>query len=130
MGPGFVQAIEVEQAFSEALFEGDEGFGGAGHGGGIPEIGPVRYPMRYPHPTNHQKMAEMSHFRPVDCLIQAQFSRAAVTLVTLVYIYGVRARERLYREKRHKRHTSCPEPEKITAVSRFFFFEAVAFERG
>ena len=31
-GPGFVQALEVEQASGEALFEGDEGFGGAGHG--------------------------------------------------------------------------------------------------
>ncbi len=33
-GPGFVQALEVEQAFGEALFEGGEGFGGGGHGGG------------------------------------------------------------------------------------------------
>ena len=29
MGPGFVQALEVEQAGGEALFEGGEGFGGA-----------------------------------------------------------------------------------------------------
>ena len=33
-GPGFVQALEGEQAFGEALFEDGEGFGGAGHGGG------------------------------------------------------------------------------------------------
>ncbi len=31
-GPGFVQELEVEQASGEALFEGGEGFGGAGHG--------------------------------------------------------------------------------------------------
>ena len=30
----FVQALEVEQAFGGTLFEGGEGFGGAGHGGG------------------------------------------------------------------------------------------------
>ncbi len=34
LGPSFVQALEVEQAFGEALFEGDEGLGGGGHGGG------------------------------------------------------------------------------------------------
>ncbi len=34
LGPGFVQALEVEQAFGKALFEDEEGFGGAGHGGG------------------------------------------------------------------------------------------------
>ncbi len=33
--PGFVQEIEVEQAFGEALLEGGEGFGGGGHGGRI-----------------------------------------------------------------------------------------------
>ena len=33
-GPGFVQALEVEQAGNEALFEGGEGFGGAGCRGG------------------------------------------------------------------------------------------------
>ena len=32
-GPGFAQALEVEQAFGETLFEVDEGFGGSGHGG-------------------------------------------------------------------------------------------------
>ncbi len=32
-GPGFVQALEGEQAFGETLFEGWEGFGGAGQGG-------------------------------------------------------------------------------------------------
>ena len=31
-GPGFVQELEVEQAFGEALFEGGEGFRGAGMG--------------------------------------------------------------------------------------------------
>ena len=31
---GFVQALEGEQVFGEALFEGGEGFGGAGHEGG------------------------------------------------------------------------------------------------
>ncbi len=32
-------ALEVEKAFGEALFEGGEGFGGGGHGGGSwPEI--------------------------------------------------------------------------------------------
>ena len=31
-GPGFVQALEVEQALGEALFEDGEGFGGSGHG--------------------------------------------------------------------------------------------------
>ena len=30
MGPSFVQALEGEQAFGEALFEGGEGFGGGG----------------------------------------------------------------------------------------------------
>ncbi len=39
-GPGFVQAIEGEPAFGEALFEGDEAFGGARHGGGS-------WPRRY-----------------------------------------------------------------------------------
>jgi hypothetical protein len=34
VGPGGVQALEVEQAFGELVFEGDEGFGGGGHGGG------------------------------------------------------------------------------------------------
>ncbi len=33
-GPGLVQALEVEQAFGEALLEDGEGFGGYGHGGG------------------------------------------------------------------------------------------------
>ena len=33
-GPGFVQALEGEQAFGEALFEDGEGFGGGGHGAG------------------------------------------------------------------------------------------------
>ena len=33
-GLGFVQAIEGEQTFGEAGFEGDEAFGGGGHGGG------------------------------------------------------------------------------------------------
>ena len=31
MGPGFVQELEVKQAFGEALFEDGEGFGGGGH---------------------------------------------------------------------------------------------------
>ncbi len=30
VGPSFAQALEVEQAFGELLFEGGEGFGGAG----------------------------------------------------------------------------------------------------
>ncbi len=33
-GSDFVQALEGEQAFGETLFEGGEGFGGGGHGGG------------------------------------------------------------------------------------------------
>ncbi len=33
-GLGGVQALEVEQGFGEAGFEGDEAFGGGGHGGG------------------------------------------------------------------------------------------------
>ena len=33
-GPGFVQALEGEQAFGEALFEDWEGFGGGGYRGG------------------------------------------------------------------------------------------------
>ncbi len=36
VGPGFVQALEVEQAFGEALFEDGEGFGGDGP---MPESG-------------------------------------------------------------------------------------------
>ena len=32
--PGLVQTLEVEQAFGEVLIEGDEGFGGGGHGAG------------------------------------------------------------------------------------------------
>ena len=31
-GPGLVQTLEVEQAFGELVFEGDEGFGGGEHG--------------------------------------------------------------------------------------------------
>ena len=39
-GPSLVQTLELEQAFGELVFEGDEGFGGGGHGGGSwPEIG-------------------------------------------------------------------------------------------
>ena len=34
LGPDGVQALEGEQAFGELAFEGDEGFGGAGLGGG------------------------------------------------------------------------------------------------
>ncbi len=34
-GPGFVQALEDEQAFGEALIENGEGFGQAGYGGGF-----------------------------------------------------------------------------------------------
>ncbi len=38
-GPSLVQTLELEQAFGELVFEGDEGFGGGGHGGGSwPEI--------------------------------------------------------------------------------------------
>ena len=38
-GPGFVQALEGEQALGEVLFEDGEGFGGAGHvGGGMAEM--------------------------------------------------------------------------------------------
>ncbi len=33
MGPGFIQEHEGEEVFGEALFEGGEGFGEAGHGG-------------------------------------------------------------------------------------------------
>ena len=33
-GLSFVQALEFEQTFGEPVFEGDEGFGGVGHGGG------------------------------------------------------------------------------------------------
>ncbi len=41
-GLGFVQELRGEQAFGEALLEGGEGFGGAGHGGGFSrEIVPV-----------------------------------------------------------------------------------------
>ncbi len=36
VGPSFAQALEVEQAFGEAPFEGDEGFGGDGP---MPESG-------------------------------------------------------------------------------------------
>ncbi len=39
LGPGGVHRLEGEQVFGEALFEGGEGFGGAGAGGGSwPEI--------------------------------------------------------------------------------------------
>ena len=36
--------IEVEQAFGEALFEGGEGFGGAGHGADNGPKPAKRYP--------------------------------------------------------------------------------------
>ena len=42
MGPGFVQELEVEQAFGEALFEDGEGFGEARHGG---KLGHGRHTM-------------------------------------------------------------------------------------
>ena len=37
--PGGVQALEIDQAVDEPVFEGGEGFGGAGHvGGGMAEM--------------------------------------------------------------------------------------------
>ena len=43
-GPSFVQALEGEQAFGEALFEGGEGFGGDGHGADKSSKSAKRYP--------------------------------------------------------------------------------------
>ena len=81
--------IEGEQAFGGALFEDGEGFGRAGHGGGIPEIGPVRYLLRYLQPIAYPETAGNRQFKACGRLIEGQFLRAGMTLMTLVPIIDV-----------------------------------------
>ena len=56
VGSDFAQAFEGKQASGEVLFEGGEGFGGAGHGGGSRPRGAVG--RRFAAPQNMWKLID------------------------------------------------------------------------